>query len=213
MYYLFLSPYTYASFRLGPNFCFHTHLGKPGSHDFFPLPFCARAAFFSRSPILEAVKRLCLRSHCKPLYFHGRVKYVSTELSFSSLSIHKRERLSINFFGGRKEERNIRFRIFPKKILNVKETRRFEFYFFFIKRSGGKREKRCIFSYVFFYHMSLAYTGNISNLKKKTFQPNGKSWMAFFVENLKYREKKKKTPSTKIPKQRWKKRGKNPKLG
>lgn len=62
--------------------------------------------------------------------------------------------------------------------------------------------------------MSLAYTGNISNLKKKkTFQPNGKSWMAFFVENLKYRERKKKTPSTKIPKQRWKKRGKNPKLG
>lgn len=43
--------------------------------------------------------------------------------------------------------------------------------------------------------MSLAYTGNISNLKKKkTFQPNGKSWMAFFVENLKYRERKKKLP-------------------
>lgn len=88
------------------------------------------------------------------------------------------------------------------------------FIFFLLKGAGGKREKRCIFSYVFFYHMSLAYTGNISNLKKKTFQPNGKSWMAFFVENLKYREKKKKkTPSTKIPKQRWKKRGKNPKLG
>lgn len=110
-----------------------------------------------------------------PLYFHGRVKYVSTELSFSSLSIHKRERLSINFFGGRKEERNIRFRIFPKKILNVKETRRFEFYFFFIKRSGGEKGKTMYFFIrIFLSHVSRIHGKHFQFKKKKRSNPTEK---------------------------------------
>lgn len=68
------------------------------------------------------------------------------------------------------------------------------FIFFLLKGAEGKGKNDVFFRTYFFYHMSLAYTGNISNLKKKTFQPNGKSWMAFFVENLKYRERKKKLP-------------------
>lgn len=50
--------------------------------------------------------------------------------------------------------------------------------------------------------MSLAYTGNISNLKKKKKKENRSNvfqrWMAFFVENLKYREKKKNSPNEDI---------------
>lgn len=61
--------------------------------------------------------------------------------------------------------------------------------------------------------MSLAYMGNISNLKKKTFQPNGKSWMAFFVENLKYREKKKKNSLDEDTETEMEKTGKKSKIG
>lgn len=41
------------------------------------------------------------------------------------------------------------------------------FIFFLLKGAEGKGKNDVFFRTYFFYHMSLAYTGNISNLKKK----------------------------------------------
>lgn len=113
LYYLFLSPYTYASFRpnpcLGPDFYFHIHLGKLGLRPSF-LPYSS--VFLSRS---DETLPIYARSHCKRFPRLSRDRYMSKlpsylYLFFLSFDLQTRSKNieSNNFFFGRKKISKVR---------------------------------------------------------------------------------------------------------
>lgn len=135
--------------------------------------------------MVSATTNTCQRTYLFPSFLPSFFRSTK-RLSFRS----SQKRESSNFFPGKKKlysfrrNQNLKYRIL--------------FYFFFYQK-GGK--KGTYFFICIFSHMSLAYTGNISNLKKKKRKNRSnvfQRWMAFFVENLKYREKKKNSPNEDI---------------
>ena len=161
---------------LGPNFFLFSYTPRGGytkyRYDFF-------LSLRSRKKKLET-PLISLRSHCKRfprfqprrIRVNGLIFFLPSFLpsffrSIKRLSFRSsQKRESSNFFPGKKKlysfrrNQNLKYRIL--------------FYFFFYQK-GGK--KGTYFFICIFSHMSLAYTGNISNLKKKK---KGKTVPTFF---------------------------------